>query len=220
MAVCGNCYSYTYIAMGSGTIYWTNFNGFSDSAFVNAGGSYYIACAIEDTLTGDGTFSQGDFCGNVPCPQETSTPAPTTTLTASNPITPTPTTTLTTTPTQTRTPNPTPSTTPIRCGEAVTTGSYYYIDCCGNFIQGTEVGLLVTMDYTKRGLSNGVTLLNNVATVSCPTPTPTQTPTYTPTNTTTPTITPTNTTTPTLTRTPNVTPTNSQVLKIVKNFLI
>jgi|688.fasta_scaffold05193_6 hypothetical protein len=211
---CGNCYSYTYIAMGSGTIYWTNFNGFSDSAFVNAGGSYYIACAIEDTLTGDGTFSQGDFCGNVPCPQETSTPAPTTTLTASNPITPTPTTTLTTTPTQTRTPNPTPSTTPIRCGEAVTTGSYYYIDCCGNFIQGTEVGLLVTMDYTKRGLSNGVTLLNNVATVSCPTPTPTQTPTYTPTNTTTPTITPTNTTTPTLTRTPNVTPTNSQVLKL------
>ena len=211
---CGNCYSYTYIAMGAGTIYWINFNGFSDSAYVNAGGSYYIACAIEDTLTGDGSFIQGDFCGEVPCPQVTLTPTPTTTPTSSVPLTPTPTKTPATTPTQTRTPNPTPSTTPIRCGEAVTTGSYYYVDCCGNFIQGTEVGLLVIMDYTKRGQSNGVTLLYNVATVSCPTPTPTPTPTTTPTNTTTPTTTPTNTTTPTVTRTPNVTPTNSQVLKL------
>jgi hypothetical protein len=124
----------------------------------------------------------------------------------------TPTTTLTATPTNTRTPDPTPSTTPITCGEGVTTGSYYYTDCCGNFQQGTEVKILVTMDYTKP--SNGITKLFSPASVVCPTPTPTQTPTLTPTNTTTPTLTPTNTTTPTLTRTPTQTPTNSQVLKL------
>ena len=123
-----------------------------------------------------------------------------------------PTPTQTATPTNTRTPNPTPSTTPIICGEAVTTGSYYYTDCCGNFQQGTESKLLVAMDYTKP--SNGVTILYSPASVTCPTPTPTVTPTLTPTNTTTPTITPTSTTTPTLTRTPTQTPTNSQVLRL------
>ena len=126
--------------------------------------------------------------------------------------TPTTTTTLTTTPTNTRTPNPTPSTTPIVCGEGVTTGSYYYTDCCGNFQQGTQDKLLVTLDYTKP--SNGISKLFNPASVTCPTPTPTVTPTLTPTNTTTPTITPTNTTTPTLTRTPTQTPTNSQVVRL------
>ena len=146
----------------------------------------------------------------------TPTPTTTTTLTATPTQTPTksptPTTTLTATPTNTRTPDPTPSTTPITCGEGVTTGGYYYTDCCGNLQQGTQVGILVTMDYTKP--SNGITKLFNAASVSCPTPTPTQTPTLSPTNTATPTVTPTNTTTPTLTRTPTQTPTNSQVIKL------
>ena len=200
---CGNCYSYVYQAINAGTINWVNCNGVSDSAYVNAGGSFYLDCAIEGTITvSEETLTQGDFCGEVPCPQVTATSTPTTTPTSSAPITPTPTTTLTITPTQTRTPNPTPSTTPISCGEAVTTGKYYYTDCCNNFVQGTTSGLLVTMDYGQP--SNGVTKLYNVAIVSCPTPTPTQTPTYTPTN----------TTTPTLTRTPTQTPTNSQVLKL------
>ena len=140
----------------------------------------------------------------------TATPTTTTTLTATP--TQTPTTTLTATPTNTRTPDPTPSTTPITCGEGVTTGGYFYTDCCGNFQQGTQVGILVTMDYTRP--SNGITKLFSVASVTCPTPTPTQTPTLSPTNTATPTLTPTNTTTPTLTRTPTQTPTNSQVLKL------
>jgi hypothetical protein len=140
----------------------------------------------------------------------TATPTTTTTLTATQ--TPTTTTTLTATPTNTRTPDPTPSTTPITCGEGVTTGGYFYTDCCGNFQQGTQVGILVTMDYTRP--SNGITKLFNVASVSCPTPTPTQTPTFTPTNSPTPTFTPTSTTTPTLTRTPTQTPTNSQVVKL------
>jgi len=140
----------------------------------------------------------------------TATPTTTTTLTATQ--TPTTTTTLTATPTNTRTPDPTPSTTPITCGEGVTTGGYFYTDCCGNFQQGTQVGILVTMDYTRP--SNGITKLFNAASVSCPTPTPTQTPTFTPTNSPTPTFTPTSTTTPTLTRTPTQTPTNSQVVKL------
>jgi hypothetical protein len=152
-------------------------------------------------------FTIGGICGD---PAPTSTPTPTNTSTPTNTRTPTQTTT--TTPTNTRTPTPTPSTTPINCGEAVTTGGYFYTDCCGNFQQGTQVGILVTMDYTKP--SNGVTKLFNAASVSCPTPTPTQTPTVSPTNTATPTLTPTVTTTPTLTRTPTQTPTNSQVLKL------
>jgi hypothetical protein len=120
--------------------------------------------------------------------------------------------TQTQTPTNTKTPTPTPSTTPITCGEGVTTGGYNYIDCCGNLQQGTQVGILVTMDYTES--FNGINRLFNAASVSCPTPTPTQTPTLSPTNTATPTLTPTNTTTPTLTRTPTQTPTNSQVVKL------
>lgn len=211
-ATCGNCYSYNYLAMGGGTIYWTNCNGTTSSAFVNGGGTYYISCAIEGSLTGQGPFSQQVACGSLPCPPSTATPTPTPTPTSSAPITPTPTTTLTTTPTQTRTPNPTPSTTPIVCGEAYTTGDHYYTDCCGNLIQGTQDKLLVNMDYTKP--SNGVSKLYTRVNIVCPTPTPTQTPTYTSTNTPTPTITPTNTTTPTLTKTPTQTPTNSQVLKL------
>ena len=206
MAACGNCYSYSYLAMGGGTIYWTNCNGSPGSAFVNGGATYNITCAVEGSLTGQGPFTQQSLCGTVPCV----TPTPTNTQTPTK--SPTPTTTLTATPTNTRTPDPTPSTTPISCGESYTTGGYYYTDCCGNFQQGTEIGLKITMDYTKP--SNGIVKMNIPASVTCPTPTPTVTPTLTPTNTTTPTLTPTSTTTPTLTRTPTQTPTNSQVLRL------
>jgi hypothetical protein len=144
-------------------------------------------------------------------PTNTGTPTQTPTLTR----TPTNTPTNTSTPTNTRTPNPTPSTTPISCGQGVTTNGYYYTDCCGNFVEGYESELLVSMDYTKP--SNGVTKLFSPASVNCPTPTPTGTQTPTPTNTNTPTVTPTSTTTPTLTRTPTQTPTNSQVRKLKNN---
>ena len=174
---------------------------------------------ITVTNTGDECLNSSG-CGSIPEPSPEPTPEPTTTLTTTPTptttttltATPTQTSTLTATPTNTRTPNPTPSTTPIICGQGVTTGSYYYTDCCGNFQQGTDVKLLVTMDYTKP--SNGITILYSPASVTCPTPTPTVTPTLTPTNTTTPTITPTSTTTPTLTRTPTQTPTNSQVVRL------
>jgi len=152
-------------------------------------------------------------------PTQTPTPTPTLTRTPTNTPTltrtPTNTPTNTQTPTNTRTPNPTPSTTPISCGQGVTTGNYYYTDCCGNFIQGTEVGILVTLNYGS--VSNGITKLFSPASVNCPTPTQTGTPTPTPTKTSTPTLTPTSTTTPTLTRTPTQTPTNSQVRKLKNN---
>jgi len=286
MAYCGNCYSYSYLAQGSGTIYWTNCDGSSGSTYVNGGATYNITCAVQESLTGQGPFTQGSLCGSLPCVTPTPTPvctAPTLnsvtlvsgSLFTYNYNTPTncaaltlsysrdqvtwsdgtsgcstgrqrdtndatgtwyfrltqictiggavnsnvvsysyisPTPTQTSTPTNTRTPNPTPSTTPIICGEGITTGSHYYTDCCGNFQQGTQDNLLITLDYTKP--SNGITKLFNPASTTCPTPTPTRTPTLTPTNTTTPTITPTNTTTPTLTRTPTQTPTNSQVVRL------
>ena len=136
----------------------------------------------------------------------TRTPRPTPSITASPTVTPT----------QTGTPQPTPSPTAILCGEGFTDvnagSTYFYTDCCGNFQQGTENKLPITLDYSKP--SSGVIKMNVTASVSCPTPTPTVTPTLTPTNTATPTVTPTNTTTPTLTKTPTQTPTNSQVVRL------
>lgn len=101
---------------------------------------------------------------------------------------------VTPTPTQTRTPTPTP----IVCGSGVTTGSYYYTDCCGNFVTGTGSGTIVSLRYNLP--FNGITKLNVVSSVSCPSPTPTRTPTQTPT------ITPTTSVTPTVTKTPTQTP--------------
>jgi hypothetical protein len=178
------------------TVYYYQNNDILISFYSSA--SIQGPCSLEPTPTTTTTLTA--------TPTQTST----TTLTATQ--TPTTTTTLTATPTNTRTPDPTPSTTPITCGEGVTTGGYYYTDCCGNYQQGAQVGILVTMDYTKP--SNGITKLFSIASVTCPTPTPTQTPTLSPTNTATPTLTPTSTTTPTLTRTPTQTPTNSQVLRL------
>jgi hypothetical protein len=148
-----------------------------------------------------------------PTPTKTKTPTPTPTVTrtpTNTPTqtkTPTQTPTNTRTPTQTKTPTPTPTTTPIVCGSGTTTGNYYYTDCCGNFIQGTTVGIIVSLDYTKP--YNGVVKLNVPANKICLTPNPTPTPTTTPTQTTTPTVTPTSTVTPTPTKTPNVTQTSS-----------
>jgi hypothetical protein len=103
----------------------------------------------------------------------------------------------------------TPSTTPIICGSGVTTGNFYYTDCCGNFVQGSTAGVSVVLNYSRP--SNGVVKLNTAASVACPTPSPTQTPTYTPTNSPSPTVTPTVTTTATLTPTPTITPSLSSV---------
>jgi SprB repeat len=115
----------------------------------------------------------------------------------------------------TPTPTPTPSTAPIICGSGVTTGIYYYTDCCGNFVQGTNTNLIINMDYTKP--NNGITKLNVIATTTCPTPTQTPTPTNTPTLTQTPTNTPTLTQTPTTTITQSPTPSNAAAYKLKNN---
>jgi hypothetical protein len=101
------------------------------------------------------------------------------------------------------TPTPTPTMTPTQfyCGNGVTTGTYYYYDCCGQVKTGYAAGLLVVMDYSKP--SNGITKLNVAASQICPSPTPTGTPNSTPSNT------PTSTVTPTLTQTPTVTPSST-----------
>ena len=112
----------------------------------------------------------------------------------------------------TTTPTPTPSVTPIFCGSGVTTGSYYYTDCCGNFIEGANANVIVTMDYTRP--SNGITKLNVIYSTICPTPTPTKTPTQTPTYTPTPSVTPTYTPTPTTTITQSPTPSNAAAYRL------
>jgi len=99
----------------------------------------------------------------------------------------------------------------IICGSGITSGNYYYTDCCGNFQQGTTPDQIVILNYTL--VNNGIKLLEVPATTNCPTPTPTQTPTFTPTNTLTPTTTPTPTKTPRTTPTPTVTPSNSPVFQ-------
>ncbi len=100
--------------------------------------------------------------------------------------------------TPTKTPTPTPSTTPITCGWGETGRSFYYYDCCGNFITGNNPGQVVMLDYTKP--SNGILKLATAASTSCPS----QTPTPTPESSQTPT--PTLTQTPTPTLTPSVSP--------------
>jgi hypothetical protein len=140
---------------------------------------------------------------NTPTPTVTRTPTNTPTVTR----TPTNTPTKTTTPTVTRTPNPTPSTTPIVCGSGTTTGTHVYYDCCGNLIQGSSVGTIISLDYTKP--STGVVKLNAPTFSICTTPNPTPTPTNTPSVTTTPTNTPTLTITPTNSPTPTRTPSTS-----------
>lgn len=104
----------------------------------------------------------------------------------------------------TPTPTATPSPTPIICGSGVTTGNFYYTDCCGHLIQGTTSDTLVTLDYSKP--FNGITRLNVSASVICSSPTPT------PTNTQTATATPTPTNSQTPTKTPTPTPTKPIVI--------
>jgi len=155
--------------------------------------------------------------GSTPSETPSSTPNVTPTQTPSKTPTQTPTNTIT--PTQTPSFTPTQTTTPsasgIICGYGVTTGTYYYTDCCGDLIQGELEKLTVVMDYTKP--NSGVSKLNSPATQACQTPTPTQTQTYTPTQTITPSITSSPTPTPTITPSTTVTPSKSGVFRLQNN---
>jgi len=189
--------------------------GVTTNAFCNNESSgfptYYILVGGNQVLPPNGSSATNNStpCGVTPTPTQTTTNTQTPTKTPTQ--TPTP----TKTPTQTPTKTPTPTVTQIICGNGTTTGSYYYTDCCGNLVSGTQSGLSVTLDYTKP--FNGVTKLNSAASVICATPTqtPSQTPTTTPNPT--PTITPTPSKTPSQTPNPTSTPAPTPVFKLVNN---
>lgn len=174
--------------------FYSSQNTTINNAFCNDNDSgiptYYILVGGSQTLPPNGSYSY-------------------VTLTTCN--TPTP----TQTPTHTPTPSPTATKAEITCGLGTTTGSYYYTDCCGNFITGTDVGTTVSLNYKKP--SNGITKLYQPTSVSCPTPTQTPTLTMTPSSSPTPTVTPTMTKTPTSTSTPNPTPQPTQVFRVANN---
>ena len=169
----------------------------------------FCAYSIISSSLGPGSSLTDTY---VPCFGSTPTPTPTPTQTPTNTGTPTQTPTQTPTPTNTGTPTQTPSSPPIICGLGLTTGTYYYTNCCNNFIQGTQSGLEISFDYTQPFA--GITKLNSRTTVVCSTPTPTPTQTNTPTNTVTPTHTPTSSLTPTPSSTPSNTPSNTPVTRL------
>jgi hypothetical protein len=170
-------------------------------------------CVNKDTLSGSAAFtidSNGPCCSApaltpTPTPTNTNTPSQSPTITASPTQTPTTTPTLTLSPTQTIT----PTSSPLVCGSGYTTGNHYYYDCCGNLVSGTEVELLVVLDYTKPYV--GINLIFEATTVLCPTPTNTPTTSATPTPSITPSFTPSPSPTPTLTPTTTLTPTPPEV---------
>jgi hypothetical protein len=195
--------------------------GVTTDAFCNNDSSgfptYYILVGGNQVLppNGSNATNNSTLCGITPTPTQTPTNTQTPTLTRTPTQTPTLTRTPNSTPTQTPTKTQTPTVTQIHCGSGTTTGSYYYTDCCGNFITGTQVGLSVVFDYTKP--SNGVSKLNQAASVVCASPTTTPTQTMTPTPSATPTQTPTPTKTPASTSTPTPTPQPTQVFRLSNN---
>lgn len=116
------------------------------------------------------------------------------------------------TPTPTPTVTVTPTTTSGFCGIGVTLISYYYYDCCGNYIVGREAGQVVVLDYGKPFAR--IIKLNRSAPVICSTPSPTPTSTVTPSFTNTPTV------SPTLTQTPTQTPTNTPYPEVTQIYAL
>ena len=200
-------YSTSFI-LPAGIYNWEVLCTFAGDASVNGEGGIDWAQAPDETPTPTPTPTPTNTKTPTPTPTKTPTQTPTNTKTPTQ----TPTKTPTQTPTNTKTPTQTPSSPPIICGLGLTTGTYYYTNCCNIFVQGTQTGLEVSFDYTKPFA--GVTKLNSRTTVACSTPTPTPTPTTTPTNTKTPTQTPTNTPTRAPSNTPSNTPSNSPVVRL------
>ena len=159
----------------AGTIVYLDCNGITQYQSVSAGAQSVGVgtCVNKDSLAGSAAFTivlNGPCCGVIPAtpsqtPTNTISPTQTPTITASPTQTPTTTPTLTLSPTQTIT----PTSTPLVCGSGYTTGNHYYYDCCGNLVTGSEIELLVALDYTKPYV--GIVLLNEPASVLCATPT-------------------------------------------------
>ena len=205
--------------------------GLSTEELLSPGAFYLCACGPSSSLTYwknnveyaavASNVTYVGICGPPVSPTPTQTITPTKTQTPTMSLTPTKTptpsvsATQTQTPTNTPTQTQTPSPTPIICGSGVTTGTYWYTDCCGNFQEGKTAGIVVNLDYTQ--VFAGITRLNEPATTVCLTPTQTQTPSPTTTLTITPTTSPTPTKTPVTTPTPTSTPTPTPVYRLQNN---
>jgi len=119
------------------------FNGCATVQVYSATGAVYNGSGIG--FTNYGPSSCASCISAIPCP----TPTPTNTSTQTQ--TPTNTSTQTPTPTNTSTQTPTPTQTPVvpsvMCYSATTTSSpWYYQDCCGDYISGTDLGLAICVD--------------------------------------------------------------------------
>ncbi len=201
--------------ISAGVISYLDCNGVTQYQSVSIGPEVIgvITCINQNTIGGSAAFTI-DSIG--PC---CSAPALTPSSTPTNTISPTQTPTITSSPTQTPSNTPpttptttltaTPTSTPLICGSGYTTGNHYYYDCCGDLIKGSEIELLVALDYTKPYV--GIVLLNEPASVLCPTPTNTPTQSATPTPSITPSFTPSPTITPTITPTTTMTPSPPEV---------
>lgn len=194
------------------TVYNLTINGvpIPYNGYILTNGSDSITIYVSQ-CTATGTFNT---CPVLPEPSVT--PTNTQTQTPSQSPTNTPTNSLTPTQTLTPTLTKTPTTTPVVCGNGVTTGSYFYVDCCGIERSGNSVGENVTLNYSYP-FTVGINKLNTTASQICGSPTPTPTPTTTPTLSVTPTFTPTPSTTNFTTPTPTRTPTQTPVYKLKNN---
>ena len=202
---CTDCYNYQITnTSGSGVVFdWVECGGIVHSNYpLGAGQTTTLECTClipftscyQNDLTASLTIEQGSLCVE-PSPTPTQTPTKT-------PTTPTPTKTPTNTPTNT------PSPTTNYCMYGITDSTvWFYTDCCGTYVSGTDMGLSICYDdrFPKDGISGPYSFCSTICVSPTPTSTPTQT--QTPTNTKTPTNTPTNTPTPTITDTPTNTPT-------------
>ena len=109
------------------------FNGCATVQVYSATGAVYNGSGIG--FTNYGPSSCASCISAIPCP----TPTPTNTSTQTQ------------TPTNTSTQTPTPTQTPVvpsvMCYSATTTSSpWYYQDCCGDYISGTDLGLAICVD--------------------------------------------------------------------------
>jgi hypothetical protein len=177
--------------------YLLEYNGITWAVRVDTQGVLfdYRDCVTQPTPTQTITQTPTQTPSKTPTQTPTQTSTQTSTPSQTPTFTPSPSSTPTNTPSNTQTPThtPTPSATPIGCGVGLTTGPYFYTDCCGNLISGTDVESVVSVDYRKA--YNGITLAFESTSVVCPTPTETPTQTVTPTPSITPSFTPTPTTT-------------------------
>ncbi len=209
------CYIHYLVSTTGGSWKGTTCDGERVGGTLLPSSPVYTPCLIGSTLElNDGVVLEYIECGMF---NETPTPTPSPTTTPINSPTTTPTQTntptISITPSNTPTVSITPSPTKLTCTSGVTQSSYYYTDCCGNFIEGTGADQMVILNPSLPYA--GIFIIGGYVSYPCPTPTTTPTPTLTPTPTTTSTPNESPTATPTPTLTPTVTCSLSPVYQMV-----